>query len=148
MTPLDLAEFHIANQERAPFFPSACQGWILAQWGNALAGEVGEACNVIKKIDRGDFTLDEAREDLASELADAFTYLDHIASKAGIDLGAAVIRKFNVVSERRGLAHRMTVRSLSNMQSQSSGDGGSGGQNRFAENREGSRRVNRSTTSR
>lgn len=74
--------------------------WSLGEWMCALTGEVGEAANVIKKIRRGDVTLDEVREDLASELADIQIYLDLLAFQCDIDLGAATITKFNQVSLR------------------------------------------------
>lgn len=77
-------------------------GWMLSQWSNAVCGELGEAANLIKKIERGDYTLDEAREDLGRELADVVTYLDLLAARAGIDLGRATTAKFNEVSERVG----------------------------------------------
>lgn len=67
---------------------------------NAVAGEVGEAANEIKKIERGDFTLDERREFLGKEFADVAIYLSIVAWRAGIDLGEAIIEKFNEVSER------------------------------------------------
>ena len=76
--------------------------WCLAQWSNATLGELGEAANIIKKIERGDITLEAAREDLGRELADAATYLDILASVAGINLGQAIIKKFNEISERIG----------------------------------------------
>lgn len=75
----------------------------------ALAGEVGEACNVIKKVRRGDRTMDDARPDIANELADAVIYLDLLAARAGIDLGNAVAAKFNEVSERVGSPRRLIV---------------------------------------
>ena len=76
--------------------------WALSAWSNAVAGEVGEAANIIKKIERGDFTLDEVRGKLAEELADVVTYLDILAKRAGIDLGDAVIEKFNKISDSIG----------------------------------------------
>ncbi len=76
--------------------------WSLSQWSNAVCGELGEAANLIKKIERGDFTLEEARSDLAKELADVVTYLDILAHRAGVDLGAATREKFNEVSQRVG----------------------------------------------
>ena len=76
--------------------------WSLSQWMNALTGEVGEAANIIKKIERGDFSLDEAREILSYEFADIVTYLDILAANAGVDLGRATMEKFNLVSERVG----------------------------------------------
>ena len=76
--------------------------WCLAQWANAVTGELGEAANIIKKVDRGDLTLDEARPSLAKEFADIVTYLDILAMRAGIDLGKATMDKFNEVSIRVG----------------------------------------------
>jgi NTP pyrophosphatase (non-canonical NTP hydrolase) len=76
--------------------------WCLAQWANAVTGELGEAANLIKKIERGDFTLEEKRTELADELADIQTYLDILAMRAGVDLGRATIDKWNRVSLRVG----------------------------------------------
>ena len=76
--------------------------WLLSQWCNAVCGELGEAANIIKKIERGDFTLEEKRGDLAKELADVVTYLDILAKVAGIDLGKATMDKFNEISHRVG----------------------------------------------
>lgn len=74
--------------------------WSLGDWCTAVTGELGEAANIIKKVKRGDMSLDDARPDLADELADVQTYLDILAFRAGIDLGAATARKFNKVSAR------------------------------------------------
>lgn len=87
--------------------------WCLAQWCNAVCGELGEAANLIKKIERGDMTLDEARGDLADELADIQTYLDILAFRAGINLGQATVKKWNEVSERVGCEIRLGERSES-----------------------------------
>jgi NTP pyrophosphatase (non-canonical NTP hydrolase) len=76
--------------------------WCLAQWCNAVTGELGEAANIIKKIERGDMSLDDAREDLGRELADVQTYLDILAFRAGINLGRATVMKFDEVSRRVG----------------------------------------------
>lgn len=84
------------NRETEAF--SACQDWTIADWGNALAGEVGEACNVVKKMRRGDPHW--IPSDLAKELADVVIYADLLASQLDIDLGEAVREKFNEVSDR------------------------------------------------
>lgn len=81
--------------------------WKLSAWCNAVTGELGETANLIKKIERGDLTLDEARADLAKELADVQTYLDILAFRAGIDLGRATVEKFNEVSIRVGSTIRL-----------------------------------------
>jgi NTP pyrophosphatase (non-canonical NTP hydrolase) len=82
----------------------------LAYRGNELAGEVGEACNVIKKLERERLGIRGTRATtvmLAEELADVMICLDLIAMQAGIDLDAAVRDKFNSTSEKYGLATRI-----------------------------------------
>ena len=73
--------------------------WSLTDWACALSGEVGEACNLIKKMRRGE---DVPIERLADELADIATYLDLLAARLDINLGEAIVRKFNEVSDRVG----------------------------------------------
>ena len=112
MTFLAFHELRDANIRRLPVFKNRRgepahskpdgSDWCLAQWCNAVCGELGEAANLIKKIERGDMTLDEAREDLAKELADVQIYLDLLAFRAGIQLGEATFLKFNEVSKRIG----------------------------------------------
>lgn len=74
--------------------------------GNELAGEVGEACNILKKLDREALGLVGSRSDpaaLAEELADVIICVDLIAMSFGIDLTEAVPRKFNKTSRLRNL---------------------------------------------
>lgn len=78
--------------------------------GNELAGEVGEVCNVIKKLERERLGWRGSRdtvEHLAEELADVVICADLCALSAGIDLEAAVVAKFNATSEKVGLPHRL-----------------------------------------
>lgn len=78
--------------------------------GNELAGEVGEACNVIKKLERERMGIRGSRDTvdhLAEELADVVICTDLIATAYGIDLDAAVARKFNATSEKVGLKTRL-----------------------------------------
>jgi NTP pyrophosphatase (non-canonical NTP hydrolase) len=64
-----------------------------------LAGEVGEFCNVVKKIERGSLSLKDSktRFKLAAELTDAFVYMLNIAALMNIDLGRSyeIIRAAN-----------------------------------------------------
>jgi NTP pyrophosphatase (non-canonical NTP hydrolase) len=88
----------------------------LAYRGNELAGEVGEACNVIKKLERERMGIRGSRatvQQLAEELADAVICLDLIAMQAGINLDDAVRDKFNATSEKYELATRMVTLALS-----------------------------------
>ena len=109
---LTFDDLRAANKARLPQFKNRHgkpahskpdgSDWCLAQWCNALTGEVGEAANLIKKVERGDLTLYEARPEIARELADIQTYLDILAFRADINLGEATINKFNEVSLRVG----------------------------------------------
>ena len=75
-----------------------------------LAGEVGEACNVVKKLEREAMGLRGSRSSkisLATELADVIICADLLAMEYGIDLAAAVRVKFNSTSIDRGLKTRI-----------------------------------------
>jgi len=106
----NLASFSEINQKRCEeHFYDVCS-WSLSDWGCALAGEAGEACNFIKKIRRLQGKKDEKsskerkalKKELAKELADVFCYLDLISTQLKIDLGKEIIDKFNEVSGRKG----------------------------------------------
>ncbi len=116
---LTFAEVTAANlarcRARYPGFPKD-QVWTGADWSNAVCGEAGEMANVVKKMRRvetgtapgpDDPPYDELRRMLADELADVFTYLDLLATFYGVDLPAAVVNKFNRVSERHGFPDRL-----------------------------------------
>lgn len=83
--------------------------WALSTWSNAVLGELGEAANLIKKVERGDISLEEARPALAKEFADVLTYLDILAFRAGVLLGDATVAKFNEVSVRVGSPVRLSA---------------------------------------
>ena len=80
--------------------------------GNELAGEVGEACNVIKKLERERLGIPGSRdtvEHLAQELADVIICVGLIAMEYDIDIDREVALKFNGTSEKIGLKTRMVV---------------------------------------
>ncbi len=75
-----------------------------------LAGEVGELVNVVKKLVREKVGWAGSRagpSDFEDECADVLICLDRLASRVGIDLREATIRKFNATSEKVGLHHRL-----------------------------------------
>jgi NTP pyrophosphatase (non-canonical NTP hydrolase) len=74
--------------------------------GNELAGETGEVCNVIKKLERerhGWRGSRDTKEHLAQELADVVICASLISLAAGIDLSQAVKDKFNETSTKNDL---------------------------------------------
>lgn len=115
--PLDLSILRGRNVERAMRWHGAdAEPWSLADWSNAMCGEAGEAANIVKKIRRHETSigsmhntpdLDALGLSLAFELADVVIYADLLAAHAGIDLGWAVRRKFNMVSEAQGFPERL-----------------------------------------
>jgi NTP pyrophosphatase (non-canonical NTP hydrolase) len=73
--------------------------------GNEMAGEVGEACNVIKKLVKEKHGLPGKRatvDDLAEELADVIICADLIAAELEINLADAIRQKFNSKSRELG----------------------------------------------
>jgi NTP pyrophosphatase (non-canonical NTP hydrolase) len=66
----------------------------------ALAGEVGEVANLAKKIARGDFTLDAARGDIGTELADVLIYVLKISDQLHVDLEEALMAKIELNARR------------------------------------------------
>lgn len=74
----------------------------------ALAGEVGEFCNIVKKIERGSLSLNDAktRYNLAMELTDVLVYVLNLAGMMNIDLEKSyeLVRTNN---EKRFMAERV-----------------------------------------
>lgn len=73
--------------------------------GNELAGETGEACNELKKLDRQLLGMAGGKSDLSGiidEIADVVICADLIAMDLDIDLGEAVRDKFNKTSDKHG----------------------------------------------
>jgi len=100
-----------ANRERQKQWDTGNQ-IDLSYRGNELAGEVGEACNLIKKLERERLGIRGSRAsvgELAKELADVVICVDLIAMMMGIDLDEAVMLKFNETSEKVELPHRLRL---------------------------------------
>lgn len=106
---MDFDELRKANEQRHTEWANG-ESLPLSFRGVELAGEVGEACNEIKKLARKDLGLRGGKDDLSGlceELADVLICVDLIAMDLGIDLGKVVRAKFNVTSEKYGLETRL-----------------------------------------
>jgi NTP pyrophosphatase (non-canonical NTP hydrolase) len=68
----------------------------------ALAGEVGEACNVVKKIARDDKGEPTSRrlDDLKSELGDVLWYMAELAGQYGMTLSDIAIANLDKLARR------------------------------------------------
>lgn len=111
-----LSTISAMNRSRCDKWHADGEPWSGADWGNALAGEVGELCNVIKKVRRWETGASRAyntpnmltlNQMLAEEIADVFLYLDLVAYHFGLDLYPVIRRKFNDVSEIQGFPERL-----------------------------------------
>jgi NTP pyrophosphatase (non-canonical NTP hydrolase) len=114
LTFQDVSTTNRARCERwHPGFPA--DGWTGSDWSNAMAGEAGETCNVVKKLRRAEFGKVQAAADnpadllakLAMEIGDTFLYLDLLAQFYGLDLARCVVDTFNRVSVREGFPERL-----------------------------------------
>jgi NTP pyrophosphatase (non-canonical NTP hydrolase) len=109
---LDFRSFSQLNRMRCEHptgFNHPLDSWSLSDWMTATFGELGEAANVLKKLNRvrdgivgNKETPDELKEKFVLELADTFIYLDLLAQRAGVDLETAVRKAFNAKSEKLG----------------------------------------------
>ena len=106
---MTFSELRKANVKRCEEVFHPIDSWSPADWAVALAGEVGEACNAVKKLRRFDdgtntekdpSTIKECIQLIANELADTIIYTDLLATRLGIDLENSVRQKFNIVSKR------------------------------------------------
>jgi len=64
----------------------------------AMAGEAGELLNILKKVKRGDFPLDEKK--VADEAVDVITYGFLLLSSLGLDAEEAIMTKYEEVNRR------------------------------------------------
>ena len=105
-------EFSERNRKRCESpngFNHKLSDWSGSDWMTAIVGELGEAANVLKKLNRvrdgipgNKETPAQLGEMLRLELADAYIYLDLFAQREGIDLEAAVLEKFAITSYKIG----------------------------------------------
>lgn len=108
------SQLNRARSESPNGFKHKLDSWSLSDWLTALAGEVGEAANLIKKLNRcrdgipgNEQTATELHARLGEELADAFIYLDLLTQAAGFDLEDEVFKKFNMTSFKIGFPEKL-----------------------------------------
>jgi len=94
--------------------------WSVTDWATALAGEVGELCNAVKKFRRVEDRLQghdgdtpqpadvaAAVKAIKKEVGDVFAYLDLLAQRFDLDTWECVRDTFNQISEREQMPERM-----------------------------------------
>lgn len=114
----ELARVNLARCDR--WHKNGIADWSPERWLTATTGELGEAANALKKLFRVEdeianindlgrsiTTREDAIAKIAEECADTVIYLGLFAQRLGIDLGAAVVAKFNATSEKYGFPERL-----------------------------------------
>lgn len=109
---MDMKYFGVVNLTRCEHpsgFNHKLSSWSLSDWFTAVLGELGEAANFAKKLNRvrdgipgNSESEEELRIGLRNEVADTFIYLDLLAQAAGFRLEDAVVEKFNKTSAKIG----------------------------------------------
>lgn len=109
---LTFSQFSQANRERCESpqgFNHALGSWDTSDWFLAVLGELGEAANVAKKLNRvrdgipgNKETPDELRAKLRREIGDVFVYLDLLAQAHGFTVDEAAVEVFDAKSREIG----------------------------------------------
>jgi NTP pyrophosphatase (non-canonical NTP hydrolase) len=117
---VNLNYFDKVNRERCESpdgFNHLLHSWSLSDWFTATLGELGEAANVAKKLNRvrdgipgNKETAEELKAKLGRELADTFIYLSLTAQAAGIRLSELVPEVFNTKSDEIGCPIKLRTR--------------------------------------
>ena len=119
MTDLTFKKLREVSESRTTaWMKDGLQSWRPAEWVVAMVGELGEACNVLKKMNRlrdgitgnrksVDMTRELLQAQLGEELADTMIYLELLSNSLGVDLEKEVVKKFNKVSEELGFSERL-----------------------------------------
>ena len=102
---LTFNHFSEANDARCrEAFNHDVSEWSVDQWLVAAFGELGEAANYVKKLNRQQLPGDAevTSRDVVVEIADCVTYLDLLVTRLGYSLGDVLVEKFNAVNQRVG----------------------------------------------
>lgn len=110
--PMTFGQFSQANRERceSPLgFNQNLADWSTSDWFVAVMGELGEAANVAKKLNRVRDGIPGNKENpeqlqakLRKELGDVFVYLDLLCQAHGFSVADAAAEVFNAKSVEIG----------------------------------------------
>ncbi len=108
----DMTTFSARNLQRCEAkngFNHPINSWSLSDWFTAMMGELGEAANVAKKLNRvrdgikGNKESEQALIDkLRKELGDTLCYLDLLATSRGFSIFDAAVEVFDAKSKEIG----------------------------------------------
>ena len=117
--PMTFEQFSARNRQRCESpsgFNHLLGSWSTSDWFTAVLGELGEAANIAKKLNRvrdgivgNKETAAELSDKLRHELGDTFVYLDLLCQSLGVSIGAAAVEVFNAKSAEIGCPIRMSA---------------------------------------
>lgn len=109
---LSFAGFSAVNRLRCESpsgFNHPLRSWSSSDWMTAVVGELGEAANVVKKLNRyrdgvpGNKASEaDLRQHLRKECGDVFVYLDLLCQSLGFSVADAAVEVFNAKSAEIG----------------------------------------------
>jgi NTP pyrophosphatase (non-canonical NTP hydrolase) len=102
----ELRDYRAINVRRCITVWRKLEDWGADQWALRMVAEAAELCNAVTQYMEGRKRL----EDVMSEYADVYAYLDLLAARLYVSPEGAwghVLSKFNEVSERKGFAERI-----------------------------------------
>jgi NTP pyrophosphatase (non-canonical NTP hydrolase) len=112
----EFAEMNRTRAEAKDGFNHRLSDWSLSDWFTAVMGELGEAANVAKKLNRirdgipgNKETEEELRVKLRKEIGDTFVYLDLLAQSEGFSIEGAVLEVFEAKSREIGYVPKKDV---------------------------------------
>lgn len=103
------SEMNLKRCEHPKGFNHKLNSWSTSDWMTATMGELGEAANIVKKLNRvrdgipgNKETEEQLKSALADEIADTFIYLDLLAQSLGLSMSNIVDHKFRKTSKKIG----------------------------------------------
>jgi NTP pyrophosphatase (non-canonical NTP hydrolase) len=115
LTFYDFARVNRGRCESADGFGHKLEDWSSSDWMTAVLGELGEAANVVKKLNRcrdgipgNKATEHELRAQLRKELGDVYVYLDLLCQSLGFSVAEAAVEVFEAKSLDIGYPKKFT----------------------------------------
>jgi NTP pyrophosphatase (non-canonical NTP hydrolase) len=109
MTFGQFSEANRARCESPQGFNHPLNGWSPSDWITAIVGELGEAANNVKKLNRirdgipgNKESEQQLRDKLRKEVGDTFVYLDLFCQSQGFSIADAAAEVFNSKSKEIG----------------------------------------------
>ena|SRR5256885_2984247 len=125
---MQLYKFSMENLKRCVSkqgFHHNLKSWSFAEWTNAMAGEIGEACNITKKLLRlklnirgnkfTDLDFNKLKREAAKECIDSIIYADLTIQALGFNTEELLIEVFNNKSIEIGYNRLLNNQELSNL---------------------------------